>query len=81
MAVGIISHGEFFRFAVGNQVINRVASGMEEHGGFPGYYIADLAGDVPPLVGVRAGGAAGGVDPAAGLSRRSASCWAGWSAR
>jgi 4-amino-4-deoxy-L-arabinose transferase-like glycosyltransferase len=26
------------RFAVGTQIVQRVATGMEEHGGFPGYY-------------------------------------------
>ena len=39
VAVGVVSHGEFFRFAIGNQVIKRVASGIEQHGGFPGYYV------------------------------------------
>ena len=48
VAVGLISHGEFFRFALGNQVINRVASGMEEHGGFPGYYILTSLGMFHP---------------------------------
>ena len=73
VAVGLISHGEFFRFAVGNQVINRVASGMEEHGGFPGYYVADLAGDVLPLVGAACPrrcwrrGPGGGTQPAFGF--------------
>jgi 4-amino-4-deoxy-L-arabinose transferase-like glycosyltransferase len=37
-AVSIISRGEFLRFAVGNQIVHRVASDMEAHGGFPGYY-------------------------------------------
>jgi 4-amino-4-deoxy-L-arabinose transferase-like glycosyltransferase len=48
VAVGLISHGEFFRFALGNQVINRVASGMEEHGAFPGYYILTSLGIFHP---------------------------------
>jgi len=48
VAVGLISHGEFFRFALGNQVINRVASGMEEHGAFPGYYILTSLGMFHP---------------------------------
>jgi len=37
-AVGLASRGEFFRFAVKTQIVQRVASGMEDHGGFPGYY-------------------------------------------
>ena len=48
VAVGLISHGEFFRFALGNQVINRVAIGMEEHGAFPGYYILTSLGIFHP---------------------------------
>jgi len=39
VAVGLISHGEFFRVAMGNHVLRRMTSGMEEHGAFPGYYI------------------------------------------
>jgi 4-amino-4-deoxy-L-arabinose transferase-like glycosyltransferase len=38
-AVGILSHGEFYRFAVGKQIAERVVSGVEQHGGFPGYYL------------------------------------------
>jgi 4-amino-4-deoxy-L-arabinose transferase-like glycosyltransferase len=38
IAVTIKSHGEFLRFAVGTQIVQRVATGMEEHGGFLGYY-------------------------------------------
>jgi 4-amino-4-deoxy-L-arabinose transferase-like glycosyltransferase len=38
VAVTIASHGEFLRFAVGRQILDRVASDMETHGGFPGYY-------------------------------------------
>jgi 4-amino-4-deoxy-L-arabinose transferase-like glycosyltransferase len=38
VAVSITSHGEFLRFAVGKQILPRVASDMEAHGGFPGYY-------------------------------------------
>jgi 4-amino-4-deoxy-L-arabinose transferase-like glycosyltransferase len=34
----VASNGEFLRFAVGNQILHRVASDMEAHGGFPGYY-------------------------------------------
>ena len=38
VAVSITSHGEFLRFAVGKQIVDRVATDMEAHGGFPGYY-------------------------------------------
>jgi 4-amino-4-deoxy-L-arabinose transferase-like glycosyltransferase len=38
VAVTITSQGEFLRFAVGKQILDRVASDMEAHGGFPGYY-------------------------------------------
>ncbi len=38
VAVTIASHGEFLRFAIGKQVLHRLASDMEAHGGFPGYY-------------------------------------------
>jgi 4-amino-4-deoxy-L-arabinose transferase-like glycosyltransferase len=38
VAVTIASRGEFLRFAVGNQILHRLASDMEAHGGFPGYY-------------------------------------------
>jgi 4-amino-4-deoxy-L-arabinose transferase-like glycosyltransferase len=39
ITVGIVSHGDFFRFSLGKQVAERVVSGMEQHGGFPGYYL------------------------------------------
>ena len=38
IATEIASHGEFLRFAVGDQIVNRVVSEKETHGGFPGYY-------------------------------------------
>jgi 4-amino-4-deoxy-L-arabinose transferase-like glycosyltransferase len=38
VAVSITSQGEFLHFAVGKQILGRVASDMETHGGFPGYY-------------------------------------------
>ncbi len=38
VAISIASGGEFLRFAVGRQIVHRVASDMEAHGGFPGYY-------------------------------------------
>jgi 4-amino-4-deoxy-L-arabinose transferase-like glycosyltransferase len=37
--VGISSHGEFFRFAFRTQIVQRISTGMEQHGGFPGYYL------------------------------------------
>ncbi len=40
LAVGIASRGEFFRFAIRTQIVQRMASGVEQHGGFPGYYPA-----------------------------------------
>jgi 4-amino-4-deoxy-L-arabinose transferase-like glycosyltransferase len=38
VAVTVASHGDFLRFAVGKQIIGRLSSDMEAHGGFPGYY-------------------------------------------
>jgi 4-amino-4-deoxy-L-arabinose transferase-like glycosyltransferase len=38
LAVGWLSRGEFFRFALQTQIVQRISSGMEQHGGFPGYY-------------------------------------------
>jgi 4-amino-4-deoxy-L-arabinose transferase-like glycosyltransferase len=38
VAVGLASRGEFFRFALKTQILQRVSSGMEQHSGFPGYY-------------------------------------------
>ena len=38
VAISIASAGEFLRFAVGRQIVHRLASDMEAHGGFPGYY-------------------------------------------
>ncbi len=40
IAIGIVSHGEFYRVAMGKHVIHRMTTGMETHGGFPGYYVA-----------------------------------------
>ena len=36
--ITLASAGEFLRFAVGRQIVHRLASDMEAHGGFPGYY-------------------------------------------
>ena len=38
LAIGIVSRGEFFRFAIGTQIAQRISTGLEQHGGFPGYY-------------------------------------------
>ena len=38
-AVGWFSGGEFFRFAIETQVVRRMATSVEQHGGFPGYYL------------------------------------------
>jgi 4-amino-4-deoxy-L-arabinose transferase-like glycosyltransferase len=38
-AIGIQSHGDFYRFALGRQIAARVTTQMEQHGGFPGYYL------------------------------------------
>ncbi len=38
IAITIVSHGDFLRFAVGKQIVSRLASEVESHGGFPGYY-------------------------------------------
>jgi 4-amino-4-deoxy-L-arabinose transferase-like glycosyltransferase len=38
VTVGWLSRGEFFRFAFQTQIVQRISSGMEQHGGFPGYY-------------------------------------------
>jgi 4-amino-4-deoxy-L-arabinose transferase-like glycosyltransferase len=48
LAIGIITQGEFFRVAVGEQIVTRVVEAREEHGGFPGYYVvATLLGFYP----------------------------------
>ncbi len=39
VAIGIISKGEFYVVSMGKHVIHRMTTGMETHGGFPGYYV------------------------------------------
>ncbi len=39
LAVGWKTQGEFFRYAVGKEMAERVVTQMEQHGGFPGYYL------------------------------------------
>jgi 4-amino-4-deoxy-L-arabinose transferase-like glycosyltransferase len=36
--ISLASAGDFLRFAIGRQIVHRLASDMEAHGGFPGYY-------------------------------------------
>lgn len=38
IAIGIISNGDFYRVSMGYHVLRRMTSGIETHGGFPGYY-------------------------------------------
>jgi 4-amino-4-deoxy-L-arabinose transferase-like glycosyltransferase len=39
ITVAVASRGEYLRFALGTQLVQRITTGMEEHGGFPGYYV------------------------------------------
>src|SRR5258708_5882828 len=39
MAILLHSQGDYYRVAVGYHIIQRMTSGIEEHGGFPGYYV------------------------------------------
>ncbi|MGE3818618.1 MAG: ArnT family glycosyltransferase [Isosphaeraceae bacterium] len=39
VAILLRSGGEYFNVAVGFHIIKRATSGLEEHGGFPGYYV------------------------------------------
>ncbi len=39
IAIGILSHGDFFRVSMGYHVVKRMTTGIETHGGFPGYYV------------------------------------------
>jgi 4-amino-4-deoxy-L-arabinose transferase-like glycosyltransferase len=38
IAIGILSNGDFFRVSMGYHVFRRMTTGIETHGGFPGYY-------------------------------------------
>src|SRR5262249_43405076 len=49
VAIGFLTRGDFFRFALGQQIAARVTGGMEQHGGFPGYYVLASLGTVHPL--------------------------------
>jgi 4-amino-4-deoxy-L-arabinose transferase-like glycosyltransferase len=48
VAIGIISKGEFYQVAMGKHVLYRMTTGMETHGGFPGYYIVGTLGGLYP---------------------------------
>ncbi len=39
MAIGVASKWEFFRFALGTQGLGRLSTSIEQHQGFPGYYL------------------------------------------
>lgn len=39
VAIGVVSHGEFFRNAVGTNFLGKVASGQQAHGLPPGYHL------------------------------------------
>lgn len=39
IAIGIRSDGDFFRVSMGYHVVRRAMTGIETHGGFPGYYV------------------------------------------
>ncbi len=39
IAIGILSHGDFYRVAVGTHIVQRLTTGFEQHDGFPGYYV------------------------------------------
>lgn len=43
IAIGVISHGDFFSRAVGHNFLGKVASGQETHGLPPGYHLAVFA--------------------------------------
>jgi 4-amino-4-deoxy-L-arabinose transferase-like glycosyltransferase len=48
VAIGVLTQGEFFRFAVGDQLVTRAARGVEQHGAFPGYYVVTMLGCFHP---------------------------------
>ncbi|GIW87174.1 MAG: glycosyl transferase [Isosphaeraceae bacterium] len=48
VAIGIISRGEFYQVAMGKHVLYRMTTGMETHGGFPGYYVVGIVGGMYP---------------------------------
>src|SRR5918998_3186043 len=48
VAIGLASQGDFYRVMVGRHVIHRMTTGMEDHGGFPGYYLVTALGTFYP---------------------------------
>jgi 4-amino-4-deoxy-L-arabinose transferase-like glycosyltransferase len=42
VTIGVVSRGEFFRVAVGDQLVRRLTYGVENHRGLPGYYLLGL---------------------------------------
>ncbi|MGC8642351.1 MAG: ArnT family glycosyltransferase [Isosphaeraceae bacterium] len=40
VAIAIASRGAYLHFAFHTQILSRLTGGMEQHGGFPGYYLA-----------------------------------------
>jgi 4-amino-4-deoxy-L-arabinose transferase-like glycosyltransferase len=46
--IGVITRGEFYEVAMGRHVLERMTTGLETHGGFPGYYVlGSLVGFYP----------------------------------
>ncbi len=39
LTIAWLSRGDFYRVAVGQQLVNRALEQLESHGGFPGYYV------------------------------------------
>lgn len=39
IAIGIISHGDYYRVSMGYHVYQRMTTSLESHGGWPGYYL------------------------------------------
>ncbi|HEU5115358.1 MAG TPA: phospholipid carrier-dependent glycosyltransferase, partial [Isosphaeraceae bacterium] len=39
VAISVVTRGEFLKFALGEQVLTRMTTELETHGGFPGYYL------------------------------------------
>ncbi len=68
LTIEVVSHGEFLRFALGRQLVRRVTSGMEEHGGFPGYYLSLSIVAYYPWSALIPAAVWGSVDPAEGES-------------
>jgi 4-amino-4-deoxy-L-arabinose transferase-like glycosyltransferase len=59
IAIGIISRGDFFRVSMGYHVLRRMTTGIETHGGFPGYYAALTLGVFYPWAALLPAGIVG----------------------